>query len=717
MNSMVDGQDAQTIVSDNARFMFRRDLASDLINATLQPPVTVTEQAYGHPVSGIQLLDSAIEACKGDSGYVGISLMQWGSNPFSMNNDSHVVTSQLKFDSFAWNTNYTAPAIPTIAYYIVNQFSKPQNFNFSIPLEDILAMQLPNFTFPECTMYDGLEYTPCYGCNVSTYTNHNVTFACTDPRQLCGSGADSRRLSDSTSHRLLQSNGEDDDTESVSSADSIQYAALVNAIGNQISSTLSQNPFAVDWAKASAIVTFVGLFFFFMVLGYVFFSKWDKTDRGFLVYAKNESDRAKLKLRHEYMLKRQMEGLSSVKALAPELVKGKKMFHISESTYQVLQEAFEVEHKQKINVRKRMTGMWSRFKQRFGLDFGCVLDAGEKPVGRPILKSSASQSEHLFKLFHEEETHRHLEYNAVFEEDDLMETRDELYIANVVADFLNSVMPEGSVSQGNKRWVDSMHRMLKEHDYTAMFYDPSLKYPRSLRWLNICLQLLINLFVDTIFFGIFFPDTGLCEGYMTEQECVEPQNAVMGTSLCIWYDDTQRTNGGSCGLTPPPNDFTFQCILVVLCQVAGLPIAFFYDFLLKEYCTRRPNLEKWGLNTTYFLGRSTQNKHHGATQEVTESRLKDVFNEVDELRRKAHDADIVQFLFSKKEREARELEETNFISTRLYGEFAYSTEEEAEQMLQEVKHFLDEYIDYQHVPWQSSKVSAIRHAKVRAVQD
>ena len=38
-------------------------------------------------------------------------------------------------------------------------------------------------------------------------------------------------------------------------------------------------------------------------------------------------------------------------------------------------------------------------------------------------------------------------------------------------------------------------------------------------------------------------------------------------------------------------------------------------------------------------------------------------------------------------------------------------------MLQEVKHFLDEYIDYQHVPWQSSKVSAIRHAKVRAVQD
>lgn len=37
-------------------------------------------------------------------------------------------------------------------------------------------------------------------------------------------------------------------------------------------------------------------------------------------------------------------------------------------------------------------------------------------------------------------------------------------------------------------------------------------------------------------------------------------------------------------------------------------------------------------------------------------------------------------------------------------------------MLKEVKEFLDEYIDYQNVPWQNSKISAVRHAKVRAVQ-
>jgi hypothetical protein len=41
-------------------------------------------------------------------------------------------------------------------------------------------------------------------------------------------------------------------------------------------------------------------------------------------------------------------------------------------------------------------------------------------------------------------------------------------------------------------------------------------HPRSLRWLNVMMQILINLFIDTIFFGIFFPDTGVCEAILFE---------------------------------------------------------------------------------------------------------------------------------------------------------------------------------------------------------
>jgi hypothetical protein len=730
MTSMVDGQDPQTVISENARFTFRRDLASDMLNTTLQPPPSEDDAEYGAASSGIQLLDNALAACTGKSGYVGLSLMQWGTNPFRKDNGSQVGTAQIKFDNFAADSSYVPPEgnFTTVAYYIVNQFNEPQDFNFSISLADALIAHIPNFTFPECTLFDGTAYVPCKGCSISSYTNYNVTFACMDPTQLCSGG--SRRLGAYPQHRadralpqryLQSSNDDDGQSSEVTGSDSIQYAALFEAIGTEVVSTLSQNPFAVDWSKASAILSFVCILLFCIVTGYIFFSKWDQTDRGYLVYAKNESDRAKIKLRHAYMLQKQLQDETEKQSATERessLLKAKKMFRISENTYQILQEAFEMEHTQRMNLRKKLNGTMSRLAHRF--DFSWETKTSDEQDKADATadqgKSGKGENDHLFELFRAEETQRHLEYNAVFEEEDAMETRDELYIANVVADFLNSVMPEGSVSQGKQRWTGLMHRMLKEHDYTAMFYDPSLKYPRSLRFLNVSMQILINLFVDTIFYGVFYPDTGICEQLVTEDMCIEQKNSVLDANMCIWHPDTKRDNGGSCSLTPPPNDFTFQCILVVLCQITALPIAFFYDFLLKEYCTRRPNLEKWGLNTVNYLGRSTQNKHAGATQEATESRLKEVFNEVDELRRKARDSDISKYLLSKQDQERKNLEEINFISTKLYNEFAFSTQKEAELMLEEVKKFLDEYTDYQNVPWQSSKVTAIRSAKVRAIQ-
>eukprot|EP01032_Pedospumella_encystans_P015560 gene15560-17788_t len=701
INSMVDGQDPQYVVSDNAQYVFRRDLASDAVDSIIQPPGTEDASSYGTASSGVQLLGPAVEACNNGNGYIGLSLMQWGTNPFRQPNGTVMGSAQLKFSNFGSNNSYAGPVDnTTISYYIINQFNEPQDFNFSLSLADALVAQIPNFTFPECTLYDGEKYVPCQGCSVSTYTNYNVTFACTDPFQLCGgrSGATRRLLHDSAHlsqwqrpRRYLQ--GTDDGEETGS--DSIQYAALFSAIGAQISSVLSRNPFAVDWAKASAIVTFVCLMFFGLVSGYIFFDHWDKVDRGFLVYAKNETDKARIKMRHAYMLKMQLQDQKLAESESEReaaVMKAKKMFRISENTYHILQEAFAKEEEQRINLLKRVNGTVSRLSHRFGLgdvQLGSFKSGKEKSAkdsssGRAELKKQVSRSKHLFDMFREEDTERHLEYNAIFEEEDHMESRDELYVANVVADFLVTVMPEGSVSTGKAHFMGLLHRMLKEHDYTAMFYDASLKYPRSLRWLNVCMQLLINLFVDTIFFGVFYPDTGLCETYQTKIDCITPRNSVLDAPLCRWnLGDNPGVEAPTCGLVPPPNDFTFQCILVVMSQLVGLPIAFFYDFLIKEFCARRPNLDRWGLSTTYFLGRSTQTMQAAATHE---------------------------------EKEERYLEEVNFITTRMYGEFAYSTEKEAELLLEEVKAFLDEYIDYQNVPWQSSKISAVRHAKVRAIQ-
>jgi hypothetical protein len=44
IGSMVDGQEPQTLISENARFVVRRDLASDAVNSSLSAPQTEAER-------------------------------------------------------------------------------------------------------------------------------------------------------------------------------------------------------------------------------------------------------------------------------------------------------------------------------------------------------------------------------------------------------------------------------------------------------------------------------------------------------------------------------------------------------------------------------------------------------------------------------------------------------------------------------------------------
>jgi hypothetical protein len=396
------------------------------------------------------------------------------------------------------------------------------------------------------------------------------------------------------------------------------------------------------------------------------------------VYAKNETDRARIKMRHAYMLQAQLQEEQALLAKAsvekdsekPSLMKSKKMFRISESTYHILEEAFEKEKQDRMNIKRRLNYaynymakvMFKNFKRRnkddeyeddssdSSSDVSSIKESNRRGslAGRPNLTRAITRSAHLFSNFNINETKRHLEYNAVFEDEDGggMETKDELYIANVVADFLNAVMPIGTTTHGNGSWADTWHRMLRDHDYTAMFYDASLTFPRSLRWINICLQILINLFFDTIFFGIFFPDTGVCEGFTTRTNCLQPQNDILNVPLCVWNNDAAYASGGYCRLRPPPSNFTFACILVVVCEVVAIPLAFLYDFILKENCNRRPDFDAWGINAEYYLGRSTQ-VNSTAEQQVTESKLRNVYNEVETARKKSMEADLASFLTSK----------------------------------------------------------------------
>jgi hypothetical protein len=95
--------------------------------------------------------------------------------------------------------------------------------------------------------------------------------------------------------------------------------------------------------------------------GYWYFKRWDTLDRGFLVFAKNKTDRTRIKMRHAYMLQAQLQEEQALLAKAsleqdgekPSLMKSKKMFRINESTNPILEEAFEKEKQDRMNIKRR----------------------------------------------------------------------------------------------------------------------------------------------------------------------------------------------------------------------------------------------------------------------------------------------------------------------------------------------------------------------------
>ena len=56
-----------------------------------------------------------------------------------------------------------------------------------------------NFSLPACSTYNGKAYVSCNHCNVSSYTNMNVTYGCYDINNLCPSYVAKSSLTASTS--------------------------------------------------------------------------------------------------------------------------------------------------------------------------------------------------------------------------------------------------------------------------------------------------------------------------------------------------------------------------------------------------------------------------------------------------------------------------------------------------------------------------------------
>jgi len=126
--------------------------------------------------------------------------------------------------------------------------------------------------------------------------------------------------------------------------------------------------------------------------------------------------------------------------------------------------------------------------------------------------------------------------------------------------------------------------------------------PQLHGWITFWLQNLASIFVSTLFFSTFFPDVGQCESCKSEDTCLTPKNNALNTPLCMWKAQKKVTNGGTCSLSPPPQDASFTFILVVLTIIVTIPIVMFLESIL-YYAFQRPKLSLWGWNEEFWLGK------------------------------------------------------------------------------------------------------------------
>ena len=220
LQTMVPGQGAVPVVTDNVRATMNYELVSAQKNADLGPPQTEAEVAYAAPMPKFQFVGDALKQCNFPGGYSQLSTSNYGSNPnpgsqdvksplLAIGSTSDTPTTKARrltntqdatelsteVETAPAPTNTTVHTVQVPLYYIILQYASTQNFNHTaIKLHHKNA----NITLPACRLAKNGKYVSCGNCNITTFTNHNVTYGCYDMKNICPKSSFSghRRLED-----------------------------------------------------------------------------------------------------------------------------------------------------------------------------------------------------------------------------------------------------------------------------------------------------------------------------------------------------------------------------------------------------------------------------------------------------------------------------------------------------------------------------------------
>ena len=274
LSTLVEGQ-SSSVVSDNLQISLHKSAVEKL--SELEPSQTSAQLTYGAVPPKLSIGNTAAaRALDAGGGYCSMSIAQYGSNPHPNSNHTTTAILRLSTDTFLPNKSSERPL-----YFITLQFTQEQK------LSDFhtITNRSTNFTFPECHTYNSLRatYVPCTHCNISGYTNFNVTYVCSSI--LVSEQNQLQSYNDLITRRGLSS----------STTKFSDYTAILQST---IVKVLSLNPATIDIEKSMVALAIVGSVAGLIIVVALFLARWDQFDHHRAIYIKKkEADNEQVEVR------------------------------------------------------------------------------------------------------------------------------------------------------------------------------------------------------------------------------------------------------------------------------------------------------------------------------------------------------------------------------------------------------------------------------------
>jgi hypothetical protein len=571
---LADGQEGITLLSNGLKLSLNKQSFFNIIGKNFSVPTTEEEDAYGTSQPVILFTDNnvneLINSClnyeteseaeanqNNINNYFTFIYGSWNSNPFpDASSFSSAIFRSETYTNNTFNLNDDSNNSSEVLFYITLPFISQQHF-IDVSSEARFSTGVYNETFPICSEYsysvgnasyfNGL----CSSCDVSTYNNLSVTFECYDMKPLCGEpthtssgGSRRRRLASSSS--------------SVGS-NIYQFGTIVENNQYHISIASSFDDFHIDIAKSLPIFVAVGGIVILLLVGLIFFYQWDMND----YYVVKYSNRIKYPSFSSRLSSTIFDDIGAVG------------------------EAIPLEDEE----------------DEFDEDGTVVVKKGKGLVERNVFssskggkKSAANTSKDLLYILHNAFPAMVYQDNSALS-GSLSPPASPTSTANRFSAKTNRTFSFSSKSL--RPLSGKITEFLTTNDYSKLFNKENYLYNRFLKWIQVMIQVILLLFINTLFFYIFYPDRGMCEGYHTSFSCLEKANDVTGENLCIWNSNTvnvlsgigSQSTSSSCILNVPTvsaKNIPFIMLLATITILVSMPVVIGLNLLLMNIIATVP---------------------------------------------------------------------------------------------------------------------------------